>query len=134
MLFFQSYCNNDYIPTSAEVFDSIIDQDRLFATDDDDNDKSSDPAPAFLGMVLTANDDNDDDEPEPEQEGMDEDNLQQLLPGFDINSLTNILATAIHQAALVCTLTEAEAEGWFESVRAKFRICVICTVFKYQDL
>ena len=31
-------CNNDnvYIPTSAEVYDSI-DQDRLFATDDDND-------------------------------------------------------------------------------------------------
>ena len=91
--------------------------------------------PAFLGMVPTANDDNDDDEiPEPEQEEMDDDNSQQLPRGFDVNSPTNILATAIHQVALARTSTEAAAEGWFESVRAKLRICGICTSTKYQEL
>ena len=127
-------CNNDnvYIPTSAEVYDSI-DQDRLFATDDDNDNASSDPAPAFLGMVLTANDDDNDDKV-PEQEEMDDGDSQQLPRGFDVNSPTNILATAIHQVALARTSTEAEAEGWFESVRAKLRICGIRSSTEYQEL
>ena len=70
-------CNNDnvYIPTSAEVYDSI-DQDHLFAPADNNNNTPSDKAPAFLGMVLTTNDDNDDDKvPEPEHEDMDDKDL-----------------------------------------------------------
>ena len=85
-------------------------------------------------MVLTANDNDNDDKPEPEQEGMDEEDLQQLLCGFNSNNPTNVLATAIHQVALVPTWIEAGAEGWFESVRAKLRICGICTAIEYQDL
>ena len=71
-------CNNDnvYIPTSSEVYVSIIDQDQLFATDDDNDDEPSDDAPAFLGMVLTANDDN--DESESEHEDMVDNEPEQL--------------------------------------------------------
>ena len=116
-------CNNDnvYVPTSAEVYDSI-DQDCLFATANNNDNTPSDDTPAFLGMVLTANDDNDDDElAEPEREDMNDEDLQHLPRGFDVNNPTNILATAIHQVALEHTSTEAAAEGWFESVRAKLK-------------
>ena len=92
-------CNDDnvYIPTSAEVYDSI-DQDHLFAPTDNNN-TSSDEAPVFLGMVLTANDDDDDDDdeaPESEPEDMDDDNPEPLPRGFDVNNPINVLATAIH--------------------------------------
>ena len=60
--------------------------------------------------------------------------LQRLPRRFDVNSPTNILATALHQVALTRTSTEAEAEGWFESVRVKLCICGIRTSTKYQDL
>ena len=36
--------------------------------------------------------------------------------------------------ALEHTSTEAAAEGWFESVRAKLKICGICTSTEYQEL
>ena len=52
-------CDNDssYILTSEEVYDSI-DQDQLFADDDDDSTIGGD-LPAFLGMVV--GEDSDDD-------------------------------------------------------------------------
>ena len=91
--------DNDYIyiPTSAEVYNSI-DQDHLFAPTDDNNITLSEKAYAFLGMVLTANDD--DDETESEPEDMDDNDPEPLLIGFDVNNPINILATAIHQGRL----------------------------------
>ena len=112
-----------------------INQDHLFAPTDNNDSTLSEEAPAFLDMVLTANDNNDDDEaPESEPKDMDNDNQEPLPRGFDDNNPTKILAMAINQAALARTSTEAGAESWFESVRAKLKICGISTPTKYQEL
>ena len=114
---------------------SYFDQDHLFTPTDDSNSTLSEEAPAFLGMIFTTNDDNDDDEaPESEPKDMDDEDQEPLPCGFDVNNPTNILATAIHQAALVRTSTEAGAESWFESVRIKLKICRIIMSTKYQEL
>ena len=84
-------------------------------------------------MVLTANVD-DDDEPQSEPEDMDDNDPEPLPIGFDVNDPANVLATAIHQAALDRTSLDAAAESWFESVRAKLKICRISTSTKYQQL
>ena len=126
------YNNDDvYIPTSAEVYNSI-DQDHLFSPTNDNNITLSEEEPAFLGMVLTANDD--DDEPESEPEDMDDNEPEPLPVGFDVNDPINVLATAIHCASLDQTSSEATAESWFESVRAKLKICGIGTSTEYQQL
>ena len=100
-------CDNDnvYIPTSAEVYDSI-DQYPLFAPTDDNNITLSEEAPVFLGMVLIVNvDDGADSQSEPED--MDDNDPEPLFIGFDVNDPINVLATAIHQATLDRTSEEA---------------------------
>ena len=99
-----------------------INQDHLFSPTDKNNSTLNEEASAFLGMVLTTNDDSDDVEaPESEPKDMDDDNQEPLPCGFDVNNSTNILATAIHQAALARTSTEAGVESWLVSVRAKLK-------------
>ena len=70
-------CDNDstYIPTSEEVYDSI-NQDRLFADDNDDDLTVGGKIPAFLGMALAHNV-NDDD-------------------SFDKTDETNIILSALY--------------------------------------
>ena len=105
------YDNDDvYIPTSAEVYNSI-DQDHLFARTNDNNITLNEEAPAFLGMVLTANDN--DNEPESEPEDMNDIDSEPLPIGFDVNDPINVLAMAIHCAALDQTSSEAVAESLY---------------------
>ena len=82
-------CDNDatYIPTSEEVYYSI-DQDRLFA-DDDDNSTIGGDLPAFLGMAVTEDSSVDDSSDE----------------FFDATDKLNIMLHALYRAARAQTRT-----------------------------
>ena len=113
-------CDNDstYIPTSEEVYDSI-DQNRLFADDENDDSTVSNEFSAFLGMVLTEDTDDTDD--------FDSDS-------FDETDEINIILSALYQAARASTSSPASAKNWFEAVDVKFDIAGICNALTYTDI
>ena len=117
-----------------EVY-GYFNQDHLFTPTDNNNSTTNEEAPAFLGMTLTANDGDDDDEtPESGTKDMDDEDQETLPHGFDVNNPSNILATAIYQAALARTSTDAGSKSWLKSVRVKLKICGISMSTKYQEL
>ena len=112
-------CDNDatYIPTSEEVYYSI-DQDRLFADDDDDS-AIGDDLPAFLGLTVTGGD---------SSVGSSSDE------SFDTTNELNILLHALYRAARAQNKTMAGAESWFEAVSAKFAISGIRDALVYIEM
>ena len=87
----------------------------------------------FVGMILSA-DDNNNNEPESDPDDIIDNEPEQEPIGFDVNNPGNIFATALHQAALARTLSEAGAESWFEAVNMKFKICNFRNATVYQEL
>ena len=111
-------CDNDatYIPTSEEVYYSI-DQDRLFADDNDDSTIDGD-LPAFLGMAVTEDSSVDDSSDEI----------------FDATNELNIMLHALYRAARERKRTMTEAKNWFKVVSAKFAIAGICHALTYTKI
>ena len=126
------YDDNDvYILTLIEVFDSI-DQDHLFAHDDDDQLTVNEEIPAYLGMVLSIEDDSDNEsksKPDPRY------NESKPKPSpFDVDDPENIFASTLFQATVSKTSSEVGAESWFEAVNIKFEICNLCNTTVYQEI
>ena len=101
------YDNNIYIPTLVEVFDSI-NQDHLFAFDDDDELTVNEEIWAYLGIVLPVEDDNDNE-------------FESESDTFDVNNLQNIFTSALYRVLVAKTSSEAAAESWFEAVDVKLK-------------
>ena len=115
-------CDSDdvHIPTLADVFD-YINQDRLFACDDDNELTINEEIPAYLGMVLSENEDttdNNNDGPEP----------------FDPNNPINVFTSALYHLAIALKPLELNAENWFETVDVEFEICGLWDATAYQAL
>ena len=119
------YDDNIYIPTLAEVFDSV-DQDHLSSCDDDDDDDELivyNDMPAFLGMVLSENEDF----------ANDSDNESKSI-SFNVTNPKDIFNSALFWLAIAKTSLETAAESWFEAVDVKFEICNLQNATTHQGI